>query len=160
LIAAGLALWLAASSSPSSSDTGAPAAAAGREAELKPSEVHFLDGAFQLKLNTGWFTTRPAGDDVAAGAAASAAPAFAGDFDLRQRRARISLGGGDERRLRLRVEWDVALDDDMARVQSKIDVAIFGQAFKLAAPDIRVRPTFDHGEPGFELNVPLVEGRF
>jgi hypothetical protein len=156
-IVASLCLLLAAA------DAGAPEPPreAWRELELRPAPVRLLDGTFQLRLNTGWFATRPAARDPAAEDAGAKPPAaFAGGFDLAQRRGRLSLGGGDDRRLLLRIEWDVALDNDMARVQSRIDLGLLGQTFRLAPPDVRVRPTFDHGEPGFELNVPLVEGRF
>jgi hypothetical protein len=54
----------------------------------------------------------------------------------------------------------VNLDSEMARVHSQIDLGFFGHTLTLTPPDVRVRPRFDGGQPGVEVNVPLVEGRF
>jgi len=113
-------------------------------------------GAFTLTLNTGWF-----GEQRAAGAPSSGNRFdLDGGIDLREQRGRLRLGGGDERRLRLAVQWDVDVDSEMARVHSQIDLGLFGHALTLTPPDVRVRPRFDGGQPGIEVNVPIVEGRF
>jgi hypothetical protein len=152
---AGLLLVALDGGTPRLAPPGEPAAAV-TSVELRVPELRLLDGEVRLQLNSGWALAR------AGGGPAPAAPerAIDGEIDLANRRGRIRLGGGDERRLRLRVEWDFRVDDDMARVHSRIDMALFGKRLILSPPDVRVRPRFDHGGPGVEVNVPLLEGRF
>ena len=132
------------------------------DAEASPAlrtpvpELRLGGGAFTLKLNTGWLGAQR----LAPGPAADRAFDVGGGLDLRQRRGRLRLGGGDERRLRLAVEWDVHVESDMARVHSQVDVGFFGHALTLTPPDVRVRPRFDGGQPGVDVSVPIVEGRF
>jgi hypothetical protein len=141
----------------SQADSGGAGREAAAEAGLQtPSpEVRLLDGAFQLHLNTGFFAVRPASSEEAA-----APVEVGGGLDLAGRRGRLRLGGGDERRLRLAVEWDVELDHDMARVRSTIDLSLFGQELILTPPDVRLRPRFDGGNAGLDVNVPILEGHF
>jgi hypothetical protein len=82
-----------------------------------------------------------------------------GGLDLRNRRGRLRLGGGDERRLMFHIEWNVGLEGDAARVQSRIDLALFGKGLTLTPPDVRIRPRFDGGG-GVDVTVPFLEGRF
>jgi hypothetical protein len=53
----------------------------------------------------------------------------------------------------------VGLEGDVARVQSRIDMALFGRGLILTPPDIRIRPRFDGGG-GVDVTVPFLEGRF
>jgi hypothetical protein len=62
--------------------------------------------------------------------------------------------------LRLSVQWDVNVENDMARVHSQIDLGFLGHTLTLTPPDVRVRPRFDGGQPGVDVSVPIVEGRF
>jgi hypothetical protein len=130
-----------------------PTEAAAGGFQARPPDLQLGGGAFTLHLNTGWFGARPAAPE-------SKAAAFdvAADLDLRARRGRLRLGGGDERRLRLSIQWDVDMDRDMARVHSQIDLALFGRALTLSPPDVRVRPRFDSGI--VDVSVPLIEGHF
>jgi hypothetical protein len=123
-----------------------------------PAEFRLLDRSFILRFNTGGFATRRVSD--AAPAAPAAAFDFSGGLDVTGRRGRLRLGGGDERKLRFAIEWNVEIDRDMARVHSQIDFAILGRGFTLTPPDVRVRPHFDGRNPGVEVNLPLIEGRF
>jgi hypothetical protein len=129
------------------------------EFRTPPAEFRLLDRSFVLRLNTGGFATRRV-----TGAAPAQGPAAAFDFtgtlDIAARRGRLRLGGGDERKLRFAVEWNVEVDRDMARVHSQVDFAILGRGFTLTPPDVRVRPRFDGRDPGVEVNLPLIEGRF
>jgi hypothetical protein len=122
-------------------------------------ELRLGGGAFTLRLNTGWLGAQPL--------APSQSPPtidhpfdIGGGVDLSQRRGRLRLGGGDERRLRLAVQWDIAVESDMARVHSQIDLGFLGHRLTLTPPDVRVRPRFDGGQPGVDVSVPIVEGRF
>jgi len=136
-----------------------------RMAEPSPSlrtpvpELRLGGGAFTLRLNTGWFGAQQL-------APSQPPPTIDHPFDigggveLSQGRGRLRLGGGDERRLRLSVQWDIAVESDMARVHSQIDLGFLGHALTLTPPDVRVRPRFDGGQPGVDVSVPIVEGRF
>ena len=150
-----LILWstLAAAGELPAGDTTVPEAAPAVKTPVP--ELRLGGGAFVLKVNTGWFSAQDARQDPApAGFDAGAA------VNLRDRRGHLHLGGGDERRLRLAVQWDVDVDSEMARVHSQIDLGFFGHTLTLTPPDVRVRPRFDGGQPGVEVNVPIVEGRF
>jgi hypothetical protein len=120
-------------------------------------ELRLAGGAFTLRLNTGWLAAaQDASDDT------SSVGLFdvQGGLDIEQRRGHLRLGGGDERRLRLAVQWDVNLDRDMARVHSQVDLGFFGHTLTLTPPDVRVRPRFDGGQPGVDVSVPILEGHF
>jgi hypothetical protein len=138
--------------------------AAGGEAAPEPAttlrtpvpELQLAGGTFTLKLNTGWLSAQPASDDPSSGGWFD----VQGGLDVGGRRGHLRLGGGDERRLRLAVQWDVNLDRDMARVHSQVDVGLFGHTFTLTPPDVRVRPRFDGGQPGVDVSIPIIEGRF
>ena len=128
------------------------------EFRTPPAEFRLLDRSLTLRFNTGGFATRRV-IDVAPDAPAGAFD-FSGALDVAARRGRLRLGGGDERKLRFAVEWNVEVDSDMARVHSQVDLAILGRGFTLTPPDVRVRPRFDGRDPGIEVNLPLIEGRF
>ena len=128
------------------------------EFRTPPAEFRLLDRSLTLRLNTGGFATRRVRD--AAADAPAAAFDLSGGVDIAARRGRLRLGGGDERKLRFAVEWNVEVDSDMARVHSQVDFAILGRGFTLTPPDVRVRPRFDGRDPGIEMNLPLIEGRF
>jgi hypothetical protein len=128
------------------------------EFHTPPAEFRLLDRSLTLRFNTGGFATRRV-IDVAPDAPAAAFD-FTGAVDVAARRGRLRLGGGDERKLRFAVEWNVEVDSEMARVHSQVDLAILGRGFTLTPPDVRVRPRFDGRDPGIEVNLPLIEGRF
>jgi hypothetical protein len=130
--------------------------AAGAEIQTPSPDVRLLDGAFQLHLNIGGFSARRASPE----AEAAAPVEVGGGLDFAGRRGRLRIGGGDERRLRLAVQWDVELDHDMARVHSTIDLSLFGHELTLTPPDVRLKPRFDGGTTGLEVNVPILEGHF
>lgn len=129
------------------------------EFRTPPAEFRLLDRSLTLRFNTGGFATRRVMTD-AIPAARAAAFDFTGAVDVAGRRGRLRLGGGDERKLRFAVEWNVEVDSEMARVHSQVDFAILGRGFTLTPPDVRVRPRFDGRDPGIEVNLPLIEGRF
>jgi len=139
--------------------SGAPAAEPSPSLRTPVPELRLGGGAFTLRLNTGWLGAQ----QLAPGQPASTIDHpfdIGGGVDLSQRRGRLRLGGGDERRLRLSVQWDVNVDSDMARVHSQIDLGFLGHTLTLTPPDVRVRPRFDGGQPGVDVSVPIVEGRF
>jgi hypothetical protein len=119
-------------------------------------ELRLGGGAFTLKLNTGWFGAQYIDPGPTAGSAFD----LDGGVDLSQRRGRLRLGGGDERRLRLAVQWDVNVESETARIHSQVDLGFFGHTLMLTPPDVRVRPRFDGGQPGVDVSVPIIEGRF
>ena len=128
------------------------------EFHTPPAEFRLLDRSLTLRFNTGGFSTRRVSEAVPA--APAAAFDLSGNVDVAARRGRLRLGGGDERKLRFAVEWNVEVDSDMARVHSQVDFALLGRGFTLTPPDVRVRPRFDGRDPGVEVNLPLIEGRF
>jgi hypothetical protein len=141
-----------------------------KAADIAPAELHpglrtpvpqlrLGGGAFTLRFNTGWLGAQPLGP-TPPGATPEHAFDFGGGVDISQRRGRLRLGGGDERRLRLSVQWDVNVESEMARVHSQIDLGFLGHTLTLTPPDVRIRPRFDNGQPGVDVSVPIVEGRF
>ena len=134
-------------------------------AELRPGmrtpvpQLRLGGGTFTLRFNTGWLGAQPLGPVPPSGMPEHAFD-LDGGVDIGQRRGRLRLGGGDERRLRLSVQWDVNVESDMARVHSRIDLGFLGHTLTLTPPDVRVRPRFDNGQPGVDVSVPIVEGRF
>ena len=142
-------------------DSAAGAATAQPSAGLRTPvpELRLGGGAFTLRLNTGWLGAEPLAPSQPASTIDHPFD-IDGGVDLGQRRGRLRLGGGDERRLRLSFQWDVAVENDMARVHSQIDLGFLGHTLTLTPPDVRVRPRFDGGQAGVDVSVPIVEGRF
>jgi hypothetical protein len=141
------------------SAAGATAAEPGASLRTPVPELRLGGGAFTLRFNTGWLGAQQLAPSQPASTIDHPFD-IGGGVDLSQRRGRLRLGGGDERRLRLSVQWDVNVENDMARVHSQIDLGFLGHTLTLTPPDVRVRPRFDGGQPGVDVSVPIVEGRF
>jgi hypothetical protein len=141
------------------SAAGATAAERGATLRTPVPELRLGGGAFTLRFNTGWLGAQQLAPSQPASTIDHPFD-IGGGVDLSQRRGRLRLGGGDERRLRLSVQWDVNVENDMARVHSQIDLGFLGHTLTLTPPDVRVRPRFDGGQPGVDVSVPIVEGRF
>jgi hypothetical protein len=80
--------------------------------------------------------------------------------DAEQRRAKIALGGGDRRLLKLRVAGDVEVVDGTARIHSRVAFAIGGKQLSVRLPNVDVAPASYRGERGVEVRLPLVRGSF
>jgi hypothetical protein len=81
-------------------------------------------------------------------------------FDLGGRRAKINLGGGDGGHLRLRLHSSVIMHGKIARIATKVDLALFGKPLQLELPEFEIVPQTLDGRSWVELRVPIVEGRF
>jgi hypothetical protein len=81
-------------------------------------------------------------------------------FDIGGRRAKINLGGGDDERLKLRVNSNVVMRGKIARVSAKVDLGLFGDRFQLELPDFEIVPQTLDGRSWVEFRVPLIEGTF
>jgi len=102
-------------------------------------------------------------------ASPSPSPAFAiatfgvdARLDPRHRRGRVSLGGDDSGNLLLHFDWRTGLGAFGAydvRIQPSINLSLFGRWYRLATPDIRVRPGAN-GAMDVQLDLSLFERRF
>jgi len=80
--------------------------------------------------------------------------------DVRQRRAWVRVGGGDEQYLTFRLASDVLFTDGVARVSTRVDLAIRGRKLQFELPEMEMVPASYHGERGVEIRLPLVRHRF
>jgi hypothetical protein len=81
------------------------------------------------------------------------------DASLTRRSGRLKLGIGVGR-LGLGVDTRTIMEGTTARVQIRLRLDLGAGRLNLALPDMKVTPRFDHGQPGFDWLVPLVEQRF
>jgi hypothetical protein len=81
-------------------------------------------------------------------------------FDGRRRRAFVRLGAGEARYLTFRLASDVHFTEGMARISTRLDLAIAGRALRLELPQIEMTPTEYRGERGVVVRLPLLHGTF
>jgi hypothetical protein len=81
-------------------------------------------------------------------------------LDVEQRRAHISLGGGDPDIFSLRFDANLWPDRGAMRTAVVVKLGLVGEQLQLSLPDVRVKPQKLYGEYGVELSVPLIEGHF
>jgi hypothetical protein len=80
--------------------------------------------------------------------------------DAEHRAAKIAVGGGDKRVVKLRVAGDVEVVDGTARIHSRLAFGIAGKQIDLRLPNVDVAATSYRGERGVEVRLPLVRGSF
>jgi hypothetical protein len=81
-------------------------------------------------------------------------------FDGHRRRARIRIGGGDERVLAIRIDSDIQFHDANAHIHARIDLAFHGRRLQLELPTFEMSPAMYRGDYGVELRLPLFVQRF
>lgn len=151
--------------------------------------LDFQSSSYQLSLNTGWLDLGLAGDgDGAAPMAPSWEPvgfesSFTLDFDLdiqarqvqmrlasfdnelaiacdlRAKRLRLRLAGGDARGLHIRLDSDVALRGK-PEIDARLILALAGRQLTLDLPRVRVGAKWGKRGLQTEVLVPLIEGGF
>lgn len=82
------------------------------------------------------------------------------DFDVKRRKAHLSLGAGNEAAFALRLDAKLTFDRGIPRVRARLDLGLIGHRITLRLPDIKIRPRSYRGEVYVEYSVPLLEGRF
>jgi hypothetical protein len=80
--------------------------------------------------------------------------------DAEQRSAKIAIGGGDTRLVKLRVAGNVEVVDGTARIESRVAFAIAGKQMNVRLPNIDVAPASYRGERGVEVRLPLLRRSF
>ena len=80
--------------------------------------------------------------------------------DAEQRAAKIAVGGGDARVVKLRVSGNVEVVDGTARIHSRVAFGIGGKQIDLRLPNVDVAPASYRGERGVEVRLPLMRGSF
>ena len=87
--------------------------------------------------------------------------------DAEHRAAKIAIGGGDRRLLKLRVAGNVEVVEGTARIQSRVAFAVAGKQLAVRLPNIDVGPsTYPHRfggdryERGVEVRLPLLRRSF
>jgi hypothetical protein len=81
-------------------------------------------------------------------------------FDARANRARLRLGGGDVRYLQFRVDTRWYFADNLAHVDTRIDLGIAGHVLHVQLPEMDLSRDSYHGVQLVQLNVPLLQRRF
>jgi hypothetical protein len=81
-------------------------------------------------------------------------------FDGRRRRAFVRLGAGEARYLTFRLASDVHFTEGIARISTRVDLAIAGRALRLELPQVEMTPTEYRGERGVVVRLPLLRGTF
>jgi hypothetical protein len=81
-------------------------------------------------------------------------------FDGRRRRMHFGVGAGERGYLSFRVDSDFHFVDGLARVTTRIDLAIAGKTLELSLPEVELEPTSFRGERGVEVRLPIVNKRF
>lgn len=80
--------------------------------------------------------------------------------DVRQRSARLRLGGGKSERFLLRLDGDMEFARGGTRVKAKLDISLVGHHLSIPLPDFDVVPRSMEGKRYLELRLPLIEGQF
>ena len=81
-------------------------------------------------------------------------------FDGRRRRAYVRLGGGEAQFLTFQLASDVHFTEGLARITTRVDLAVAGRAFHLELPEVEMTPTEYHGERGVVVRLPLLRRSF
>ena len=80
--------------------------------------------------------------------------------DAEHRAAKIAIGGGDRRVVKLRVAGNVEVIDGTARIHSRLAVALAGKQVDVRLPNVEVAPASYRGERGVEVRLPLLRRSF
>lgn len=80
--------------------------------------------------------------------------------DGRRRRVHLGVAAGERRYLSFELGSDVHFVDGLARVSTRIDLAIAGRSLELTLPEVELEPTSYRGERGVEVRLPIVDRRF
>jgi hypothetical protein len=81
-------------------------------------------------------------------------------FDIRRSMAHVRIGGGDANRVRLVVDGDIFINDDYARIDAAIQLAVAGHKLSLDLPAVDMVPRSMAGETWVEVRLPLLRGNF
>ena len=80
--------------------------------------------------------------------------------DAHRRAAKIAVGGGDRRVLKLRVNGDVQVVDGTAQIKPRLAFAIGGKQIDVRLPNVDVAAASYRGERGVEVRLPLLRRAF
>ena len=159
--------------------------AAGAASSVSESgSLDFQSSSYQLSLNTGWLDLDLAGEAGGAATVPSWEPVgFESRFyldiqarqvqmrlasfdnelaiacDLRAKRLRLRLAGGDARGLHIRLDSDVALRGK-PEIDARLILALAGRQLTLDLPRVRVGAKWGKRGLQTEVLVPLIEGGF
>ncbi|MDB4958455.1 MAG: hypothetical protein JWO36_6024 [Myxococcales bacterium] len=78
----------------------------------------------------------------------------------RANRARLRLGGGNDRYLTFRLDSDWLFAEGKARVNAHVELGLHGHMLDLQLPAMDVIPDSYHGQQLVQVNVPLLERHF
>jgi hypothetical protein len=81
-------------------------------------------------------------------------------FDGRRRRAHVRLGAGEAQFLTFQLASDVHFTEGLARISTRVDLAVAGRALHLELPEVEMTPTEYHGERGVVVRLPLLRRSF
>lgn len=82
------------------------------------------------------------------------------DFNAHTRHAKLRLGGELGSQLSLRIDGDVMFQRGIARVATRVDLAVVGRHLRFELPEFEMVPRTWAGERWVEVRLPLLEGRF
>jgi hypothetical protein len=80
--------------------------------------------------------------------------------DAEHRAAKVAVGGGDARVVKLRVAGNVEVVDGTARIHSRVAFGLAGKQLDLRLPNVDVAAASYRGERGVEVRLPLVRRSF
>jgi hypothetical protein len=81
-------------------------------------------------------------------------------IDGRHQSAHLRLLAGKARYLTLRMDEDIHVQDGVARVSSRVDLAVRGHSVHVDMPDVEVLPDAYQDSHYVEIRVPLYERRW
>jgi hypothetical protein len=81
-------------------------------------------------------------------------------LDVRERKARFTFGGGDDRFVALRVDARLRFERGLPRIKGKLDLGVVGKRVTISLPEITVRPRSYQGEVYLEYQIPILEAKF
>ena len=81
-------------------------------------------------------------------------------FDARQRTARLAMGLGNMTNFGLGVRGHVLITGSVARVDTRIDLAISGTRLNLKLPELELIPRNHRGSNYLEVRLPVLHRRF
>jgi hypothetical protein len=80
--------------------------------------------------------------------------------DGRRRRVHLGVAAGERGFLSFQLGGDFHFVDGLARVTTRIDLAIAGHTLELELPEVELAPASYRGERGVEVRLPIVNRRF